>query len=601
MNDQVTIEKDCTSLLTLDVKNFVTAIFRELLEREPDNEGFAYFLSLIYQGAPKEVVIYQIATSPEFAGRYIIKYLDKYEKINKKFVFKSKIKNIPFIGWFIKFSKIPNILTEIQIMRTDSFIRERCLQEKLNIVQTGFVEAIGKMREEQNTKDKELRNLINNNMDWINQCISSLSGKVDTANDNIVWGKNNSIILNESIDWIKKNSASLSEKVDAANDGIKLIKDNTASIFEKVDGIPKTNEIMSKFDGLTYLFNIQSIIDSGLYPTVGFERLHADLIQLLNDKTDEFEAYNQFTIEQIAGYAEGKTVVAAHYSKLISDYASKNDLLEIEAAGIEPVLLPDICKEKDTLIIANPALSALILTSPLLLAEITQKLSRNLVLLVRYVFYPVYVTWEGFSFVEKEERKGIFRWAEDKRNHWCIQFTNVLAKPIEVKLHWYSDSLRGKGKLTASCCGKTINAELNKYVELNMNVTLLPGANNLDFIFSEPAEEVSNLDKRILAFRVVNLSCNINKKNLDQDIIYNKNDLSSDEYIRSTLHQNGFYDVISTAYTNHGISKRELVSTRYKYPSDYRVISKAEKYAIEGDEIICYKACRLRQTDNIII
>jgi len=271
---------------------------------------------------------------------------------------------------------------------------------------------------------------------------------------------------------------------------------------------------------------------------------------------------------------------------------------EIEAVGIEPALLPDICQEKDTLIIANPALSALILTSPLLLMEIAQKLSRNLILLVRYVFYPVCVTWDGFS-----EGKGIFRWAQGNGSYWRIQILNTLANSIEAKLHWYSDSFCGKGKLTANCLGKTVSAELDNYVEFSMNVTLQPGSNNLDFIFSGPVEKASELDTRVLAFRIYNLSCNIEGRNIEQDIIYNKNNVLfslPDEYIRWTLHHNGFYDVSATAFANHGLSRREFGKTRYEYPyeypNEYRFIDNKES-AIICDEIISYNACRFRRTD----
>ena len=502
MNEQqIKTKKDCTSLLALNIKDFITAVYRELLEREPDNEGYSIFLRLLYQGMPKEAFIYLIAKSSEFAGRFEINNLDVYKKIYKKFILKTKIERIPVIGWFIKLADIPNILKEIHIIKADLIIIERRLQERLNIV----------------TKE---------------------------------------------------------------------IKENTTNIKEEI----------------TYLFDIQYIIDRGLSPTIGFESIQTDFIQFLNDKTDEFEVYNKIPIEQIAGYADGKTVAAAHYSWLISNYASKNKLSEIEAVGIEPSLLPDICQEKDTLIITNPALSILILASPMLLLEIAQKLSRNLVLLIRPAFHSVCIIWEGFSVAEKEEGKGIFRWAQDRNNGWRIKFFNSLARPIEAKLHWISDSLRGKGKLTASCRGKKVSAELDNYIELSMNVILQPGVNNLDFIYSGPIEEASNTDKRILAFRIVNLSCNIDEKYIDQDIIYNKNNTSfslPDEYIRQTLHQNGFYDVSSTAYANHGLSKRELGKTRYEHPYKYRFLDNYNESEIIPDEIVCYNAYRLSRMDII--
>jgi hypothetical protein len=415
------------------------------------------------------------------------------------------------------------------------------------------------------------------------------------------WTKNNTLDILDNLDATKEI---VKEKFDSTAKIVKEEIDSTTEVVKKnIDKLPKTDEIMPRFDSLSYLMDVQRIINKGLTPTYGLESIQAELISLLNDKTDEFEAYNQLPIEHLVKYAEGKTIAAAYYSNLISDYTVDRKLNVIEAAGIEPALLPNICQGKDTLIIANPALSALVLTSPILLREIAQKLNRNLVLVVHAASYPISVIWGGFSFIENEE-DNIYKWAQGGLGNWRIRIYNNLSRPVEAKLKWVSDSLCDTGELTASCCGKTINVDLCNHEEVNFIVILQPGGNNLNFNFSGQAK-LPEQDKRILAFRIINFSCNIDDMNIDQDYLYNKNNIQynisflSDDYIRQTLHQNGFYDVTSTAYANHGFSSREVEKTRYKYPFEYLIVNRAERYSIAPNEIVCYNAYRLRRTDTL--
>jgi hypothetical protein len=585
MNDQETTEKDCTRLFALDIYDFITAVYRELLEREPDNEGLTTYTRCIYQGMPREAIIYQIGLSSEFAGRFKIKDFDRYKKINKKYDVKAKIKNLPVIGWCIKSTHmpdifIPDILSKINIMEADIKIKEIKLQEKL----------------------KRFDNALNAVIDIYNDNTRLLSEKLDIANNSIAWAKSSMIDINND------NTRLLSEKLDTANNSIAWAKSNTkeiidltksasGKIFERLEKLPETNTVISRFDDLSSLVDVQRIIGKDLSPSYGLESVQAELISILNDKTIEFESYNQIPIEHLVKYAEGKTVAAAYYSQLISNYASDMKLAEIEAAGIEPAQLPQICSGKDTLIIANPTLAALVLISPVLLREIAQKLNRNLVLVVHASSCPISIVWVGFSVIENEEGKGIFRWAQGGHGNWRIRIYNNLLRPVEAKFKWFSDSLCGIGELIASCQGKIVSVELTDYMEVNFNVILQPGGNNIDFVFTGPAKSPGQ-GKRILAFRIINFSCNIDDMDIDQKYLYNNFNISflSDDYIRRALHQNGFYDVTSTAYANHGMSKRELQKTRYEYPFDYRVVGGSEVYTIGPDEIVCYNAYRLRKT-----
>jgi hypothetical protein len=359
--------------------------------------------------------------------------------------------------------------------------------------------------------------------------------------------------------------------------------------------------LLEQRKAINYVLDVQRILDKNLFPTSGFEHLQAELIGHLSDKSDEFAMFDKLPIEHITDYVNGKTVIAAHYSKLISKYAAVNNLTEIEAVYTEAAQLPGICQGKDTLIIANLALSALVLLSPNLLSEIAQKLRRNLAFAVRAAPNPVRFVWEGFYATERENEERLFRWAEGNKNNRICLF-NLNKTQVTAELKWMAESLCGIGEFAATCYRETVRADLNSCKDFKLNVTLHPGGNELAFSFTGPSQSPGTMDERNLAFRIINFSCHIDNigviPDTDVNFIHEGNKLLlNDNFIRHTLHNNGFYDVTSTAYANHGISKRELKKTRYTHPYNYRII-KPEENAIEPDDIVCYNAYRLTQTEE---
>jgi len=675
------IEKDCTHLFELEAEGFITAVYRELLEREPDNEGFADILRNIYKGMPKEAVVYQIASSVEFAGRFKIKNLDNFKKINKKYTIKDNIKKLPVIGWLIKFNKLPEMIINFRMMEVDLVIREKNLQEKLSVIETKQKENeensdwIKRTITELSVKADVLDRNENENIDWVKRTVTELSEKADAldknGNENIDWVKRTVTELsekvdaldkngNENIDWVKKIVTELSVKVDALNgyivvldknenentdwvkrivtelsvkvdalneyiaamnkneneniDWVKatitelsekedFINQNIAVLTDDIEKIPKFNDINKIFDNLNHTNNIQRIIDKRILPVNNLEEIQAELITHLNDKDDEFDMYNKLPIENLVSYVEGRTITAAHYSQLFNKYVNKKEVSVVEAVGIEPSLLPDACYDKDTLIISNPTLAALVLVSHSLLNEISKNIKQKLILVLRPQSLPIQnIIWEGFSYEEFIDNKRSFRWAQENNGFWRIKLFNTLELPINVSLKWLSYSLCGTGQLEVFCCGEKVNAELDKYVEFRLDVILQPGNNYIDFNFSGSVKTPSDSDDRILAFAVVDFSCLYNNINMNSNIVFNDNNmLLSDKYIRATLHKYGFYDINSTVYANHGMYKHELKKTRYQYISGtsiYRVINQDDKYVLKSDEIICYNACRFRCTDN---
>jgi len=521
--------KDVSRYFNYDINDFIVKIFNELLERDPDATGFYYYQKLLCQGAPKQVIVYLIASSGEFANRFNISNLYEYKKIAKKYKIKSKIKKLPFIGWYFSFKNLPEYFAELRIHEANRKIYERNLSENVN-----------KILQKQNNLIERLNEIDNKTEQKLNELEQRLG--------------------------------------------------------QKLEELEQKSE--QRFNRIEHTSDVQRILNLGLLPAPGFENIQAEIITRLSDKDEEFNMYNQLPIEDLVCYAEGKTVAAGHYSWLISQYAEKNNLPEIKAVGIEPVNLPDICNGKDTLIISNPSLSALILTTPNLLSEISQKISRHLILNVNAAPYPVQITWEGFHEIEQKVNGRTSRWADGNSVNWRILLFNYNLKPLFTNLQWDVWSLCGFGELTANCCGETINADIKKFINLELNVTLQPGLNELVFNFTGTPQSPEQ-DTRFLAFRIENLSFIIDNIKFTVDSAFtqiNNKMFLNDNYIRYLLHNNGFFDVTSTAYSNHGIKERKLMTTRYEFPFKYRILNSSKIDTIEKDDIVCYCAYRLAKS-----
>ena len=118
------IEIDCTPFLNLDSDIFISAVYRNLLEREPDNEEFSMYKLKLCLGMPREAMIYNIAISLEFANRFKIKYINNYKRKYQKYILKSKIKALPIIGWCIKFRRMVNFYDEWRVKEEERRVKE---------------------------------------------------------------------------------------------------------------------------------------------------------------------------------------------------------------------------------------------------------------------------------------------------------------------------------------------------------------------------------------------------------------------------------------------------------------------------------------------
>ena len=125
------LTKDLTPLLCLDINEFIRSVYRELLEREPDIEGFTDYQRLICSGASREAIIFLVSSSHEFAGRFSVVNIEEYKKKYKRYAIKSKIKRLPIIGEYIQLRSLRNVFVEFRMMDANHREIERNLIAEL--------------------------------------------------------------------------------------------------------------------------------------------------------------------------------------------------------------------------------------------------------------------------------------------------------------------------------------------------------------------------------------------------------------------------------------------------------------------------------------
>lgn len=86
-------EWDYSALLSLDNEAFLVQCYREIAEREPDEGGYVTFGELLYDGVPKEGVLYLFGASPEVSQKKKIKNIEQYKKIYDDYLEQKQLKS----------------------------------------------------------------------------------------------------------------------------------------------------------------------------------------------------------------------------------------------------------------------------------------------------------------------------------------------------------------------------------------------------------------------------------------------------------------------------------------------------------------------------
>ena len=125
-------------LLKYDGDKFITEIYRNVLERNPDQKGFSYFKDLLDNGTSKEFILYSIVMSEE-AQKKQLEIID-FEIINKKSLSKNQTekKSISFFSiltWFHNFLELPNKINSID----EEIKKQRLMIDRINDSQKNLV------------------------------------------------------------------------------------------------------------------------------------------------------------------------------------------------------------------------------------------------------------------------------------------------------------------------------------------------------------------------------------------------------------------------------------------------------------------------------
>lgn len=108
------IPKDLSELFAYDQEAFIIACYREILNREPDEEGFFAYQENLCRGMPKEAVIEAFLSSCEFQNRLIVKNRKKYQKVYRTYNVEKCFKKMPIVRHFITWIKMPNHIEQLE-------------------------------------------------------------------------------------------------------------------------------------------------------------------------------------------------------------------------------------------------------------------------------------------------------------------------------------------------------------------------------------------------------------------------------------------------------------------------------------------------------
>ncbi len=118
-------------LLEYNGDQFITEVYRNILRRNPDPNGFSYFKKLLTNGTSKEFILYSIITSDE-ANKINLKLigLEKIKKNLSEYHIKEGKKSLmsSFKMWLSDFIKLPNKIANL----SDELKKQELIIDKIN-------------------------------------------------------------------------------------------------------------------------------------------------------------------------------------------------------------------------------------------------------------------------------------------------------------------------------------------------------------------------------------------------------------------------------------------------------------------------------------
>lgn len=202
---------DMTPYLGMHFREFIGECYRIMLNREADPSGITTMADMSKNGASNECLVYFIASSSEFAGRYKVKNVKSYKKRYNKFMRGMYLKKLPVLGRIVKLFALSS---QISLVYSDLDYRCTVLEGMVNGINDKsplFNEKLSLLLERQ----------IENNTNFVSG-LETFSENMDKA-----MCENNTFV-----DKLKADISSLYSKVE--ND-FHQSQDIVTSLHQKVD------------------------------------------------------------------------------------------------------------------------------------------------------------------------------------------------------------------------------------------------------------------------------------------------------------------------------------------------------------------------------
>lgn len=284
---------DFSGIMNLEPDEFIRGLYRLALGREADTLGFINAKEAITSGMPKEVLVFIICSSEEFANRAKVFHMSKYKKAYKRHQFKNKVQTFPIIRNFWNLVATPRRISKL----------EKVEQERFDILNISNREIISRLNEASHVNVAAINKLesLETSLWEINQNI----GKLDVKFDEFI-----SIFEKEkqTVDFINGSLAKVESELTRM---YKLIVNQSTDLHLLASAKDKEeqakNRIFDKLDALELV--LQKIQQSNSDLSAGMSSFGADL-----EKGDQVENLISEKLDALAvSFGQGNKVAPVIY------------------------------------------------------------------------------------------------------------------------------------------------------------------------------------------------------------------------------------------------------------------------------------------------
>lgn len=451
---------------------------------------------------------------------------------------------------------------------------------------------------------KEQVVLTNNYNESFKQQVNEWLREIIAQNDNIneMNSANYQVLKQQLIDYENQRVNSLKQKFEG----------EITSLYEQIEELKyKVNDLNNQVYGLTREIGKTKEYDIGqVVYNINYEynllqkiNMTALVSHLFRDKVSSSTRVNV-----LGYYAEPLCNVIKEYGCETSSYkpGSLEAMVSSAIYGtnkglVYPKAIKNAINESDTTIFLNAALTKMLLDD-YTQYDITSRVKSNLVLLVPNQENKsiMSASWDnGFSGLEKSESDVYYRWYVGVENTANIYIYNNNEYNIEGEISFYINTLDTSAQIEIFINEQYMLLDMAQNSQkVLLKVMLVPGNNELGIKYYGEGIKLTP-EARKLKFGISDLTIRSKEQILLDGIQahkylvddYNPFIKISDEIIRDTLHNNGFFEIESLSCSKDSDSLELIARSRYYEPSfSYVFIENREE--INQSNVIVYIARR---------